>query len=459
LPDFMIENCSPEVHPGIRPSWSSHPPRSRGYFRNPPLVRRRHPRLGVTHNLEMDDPSAPDLISTPPTSPRRTLGRGILLFRWVTLAWMTATAIVGIGELERPVLAWGSIIVTGCWTTWLALTSRRWRSWVLWFDLLLCSWLVLASGLVVSEGAVAAGNPFFATGYPLSAALLWGATGGPLKGVAAGGVLGIALLLSRLVNGDSLGELSGAALQNLAGGILNYLVAGGAVGVVSRLLVDSARSVRQATDALLKERERAARLAERERLAREIHDSVLQSLALVHKKGRELARLDRAPATEVANLAEVAGRQEQELRRLVVREQREGPSGSISFREALEAAARDFERPAPTVSSVGPIWIDQTIGMEAIAAVRQALQNVEQHAHASRVSIFAEEENGKVSISVRDDGRGFVYDEPALRRANKVGMLKSMKGRIEELGGEMRVASSTGAGTEVEFSFPLRGRA
>ena len=90
--------------------------------------------------------------------------------------------------------------------------------------------------------------------------------------------------------------------------------------------------------------------------------------------------------------------------------------------------------------------------------MRQALQNVEQHAHASRVSIFAEEENGKVSISVRDDGRGFVYDEPALRRANKVGMLKSMKGRIEELWGEMRVASSAGAGTEVEFSFPLRGR-
>jgi signal transduction histidine kinase len=69
--------------------------------------------------------------------------------------------------------------------------------------------------------------------------------------------------------------------------------------------------------------------------------------------------------------------------------------------------------------------------------------------------VFAEAEHGWVTISLRDDGRGFDYDEDRLRADGKVGMLKSMKGRVEELGGRMRVETAPGEGTEIEFRVPV----
>jgi len=88
------------------------------------------------------------------------------------------------------------------------------------------------------------------------------------------------------------------------------------------------------------------------------------------------------------------------------------------------------------------------------AAVRQALENVAQHARATRVTLFADDEGGDVVVTVRDDGVGFDYDEEMMRRSGKLGILKSMKGRIEDLGGTMRIDTSPGKGTEVEFRFP-----
>ena len=69
--------------------------------------------------------------------------------------------------------------------------------------------------------------------------------------------------------------------------------------------------------------------------------------------------------------------------------------------------------------------------------------------------MFAEAEDGWVTVSVRDDGRGFDYDEDRLRADGKVGMLKSMKGRVEDLGGRMRVTTAPGRGTEIEFRVPV----
>ena len=64
----------------------------------------------------------------------------------------------------------------------------------------------------------------------------------------------------------------------------------------------------------------------------------------------------------------------------------------------------------------------------------------------------------EIVVSVRDDGVGFRYDEERLRREGKLGMLRSMKGRIEALGGSMRVVSMPGPGTEVEFRLPAQVR-
>jgi signal transduction histidine kinase len=153
----------------------------------------------------------------------------------------------------------------------------------------------------------------------------------------------------------------------------------------------------------------------------------------------------------VAELAEIAGAQEAELRGLILREPEESPTGSASLRAALEQTARAVDGVAVTISSVGPVWLDRACVEEIAAATRQALDNVVEHAAARSATIFAEEEDGIVSITVRDDGRGFAYDEDHLRAAGKAGMLKSMKGRIEDLGGTMSVSSGPGRGTEIEF--------
>lgn len=385
---------------------------------------------------------------------RRMLAGGLLVFRWVWLLWMIALAATASDQLARPALAWLSIGMASAWTAWLTATRHRWTAAALWADLAICVWLVLASGLVVAEGEVISGRPFFATGYPLSAALFWGASRGVAGGLGAGGLLGLAHVASRPLNGVALGELTGSNFQNLAGAVLNYLVAGMAVGIVSRVLVRSAEALSEASRNLIRERERAARLAEREKLARQIHDSVLQTLSMVHKRGRELADAATIPAEEVRHLAQLAARQESELRSLILREPEDAPLGRGSLRECLEEIARGIEGIEVTVSSVGPIWLQRTHIGELAAAVKQALENVVRHADASTATVFAEVEAGEIVVTVRDDGKGFVYDEDRLRREGKAGMLKSMKGRAEDLGGSMSVSSSPGSGTEVEFRVP-----
>lgn len=402
---------------------------------------------------------SPDEAPAPPRADperyRRTLDRGILLFRWVWLGWMTTLALSATEDFRFPALAWASIGAAGAWTAWLTATRHRWTASALWFDLVICLWLVLASGIVVERGDVISGRPFFATGYPLSAPLFWGASRGPWAGAFAGAVVGIAHVLSRPLNGVALDGLTAAQIQNVVGAVLNYTVAGIAIGVVSRVLVRSAEAVAEASDRLLDERMRAARLAERDKIARHIHDSVLQALAFVHKRAKELSTLEPVPAAEVGHLSEIAGRQEAELRSIILRDPEEAPVGTASLRQGLEEVARSVDVDV-TVSSVGPIWADRMHVEELTAAVKQAVENAARHAQSSRVSVFAEEDGDDVVVTVRDDGKGFTYDEEQLRRDGKAGILKSMKGRAEDLGGTMTLESAPGRGTEIEFRAPAR---
>jgi signal transduction histidine kinase len=84
---------------------------------------------------------------------------------------------------------------------------------------------------------------------------------------------------------------------------------------------------------------------------------------------------------------------------------------------------------------------------------------VVEHAAASRVAVFAEEDDGAVVVAVRDDGAGFSYDETGLAAAGKMGILKSIKGRVEQLDGSVRVETAPGAGTEIELRVPTRWEA
>ena len=233
-----------------------------------------------------------------------------------------------------------------------------------------------------------------------------------------------------------------------------YLLAGGGLGYVSRLLDHSARALAEATDELVAERERAERLAERESLGRQIHDSVLQALALVNRRGRELAESGAATQAELAQLASLAAQQEVTLRRLIMRPPEEGPASTVSLRSSLEGLAIDGQGVPVGVSSVGPIWLEGSVVREVVAAVGEALTNVGKHAGASRAFVFAEEQGDEVVVSVRDDGCGFEFDAGKLRAESKFGLLRSMKGRIEELGGHMEIETAPVRGTEVTLHLP-----
>jgi signal transduction histidine kinase len=387
---------------------------------------------------------------------------GILVYRWVALGWMTTLAVLS-GNLQLPGLAWASIVAAVAWTAWLTF-SRSWdREAVRWFDLGLSSGLLLVSGVVMMPGDVARHVPFFATGFPAASAMTFGASSGPRGGVVgglfAGFVLSAALALSRPINGVPFGELELGQVVGLGNGAFYYLAAGGVAGLISRALVRSADELGRANDEAMGQRERAARMAEREALGRQIHDSVLQVLALVNKRGRELGAAEAVPGSDVRELAEMAGQQETALRALIQREPDDPPPGTVSLRTVLQAATYGVTGIPVTVTTVDPLWLPAGHVEELSAAIREALENAVQHSQATQTSVFAEGTGDEVVVSVRDDGIGFEYDEGRLRDAGKWGMLRSMKGRIEELGGTMHVVSAPGQGTEVEFRVPQGGAA
>jgi signal transduction histidine kinase len=390
---------------------------------------------------------------------RAALPLGILALRWATLAWTAVVAIATTNDMLHPVVAWVALAATFAWTLWLTLARPASGPgpslpWLL-VDLAISVGLIVVTGFVNQPGALSGRTgSVFSTAYPIATAVTWGAARGVGGGLVAGAVLGLALVVGRAVNGEDLDALRTVQALSLAGGAVNFLVAGAVVGFLARVLDQSAVELRRAVDASLKASARAARLAERESLARQIHDSVLQSLAMVNKRGRELAAAGTVKGAEVARLAELAGGQERALRALLLREPAAAPSGRASLRDALEALARSIQGPAPTVSAVGPLWLPTGCVQELVAAVRQALENVAEHAQAEAVAVFAEQDDDHVVVSVRDDGVGFVWDPEALRAQGKLGMLQSMRGRAEHLGGTMRVDTSPGRGTEIEFRVP-----
>ena len=220
------------------------------------------------------------------------------------------------------------------------------------------------------------------------------------------------------------------------------------------MFLRSGDEVRRANEEALLQRERAARLAERESLGRRIHDSVLQALALVNKRARELASRTTVTGKEVQGLADMAEQQERALRALLQGEPGVSPPGKVSLRTVLEASAFGVSGVPGAITHVGTLWLPAAHVDEVSAAVHQALENAAAYAHASKITVFADQDEAGLVVSVRDDGVGFDYDEAVLREKGKLGILHSMKGRIEDLGGTMSIHSAPGRGTEIEFRVP-----
>jgi signal transduction histidine kinase len=247
-----------------------------------------------------------------------------------------------------------------------------------------------------------------------------------------------------LSDGGSARSLGGALRLDTAGVIL--LVSAAAIGGLGIAHYIAERWAERKRAELIR---REAAAAERDRLARPIHDGVLQVLALVRKEGSELGGAG-------AQLAALAGEQEVALRNLL--------SGNVTTAGAaaeadLRATLHQLGSAAIEVSApADPVLLPAGPATELAAAVQAALDNIRQHAGPrARTWILLEDEGNGLRVTVRDDGTGFEphrLDEAA--RAGRLGVAQSMRGRITDLGGTTTIHSRPGRGTEVEFWVPRR---
>ena len=188
--------------------------------------------------------------------------------------------------------------------------------------------------------------------------------------------------------------------------------------------------------------ERRARIREHERaeVAAHVHDSVLQTLALIQ-----------AQAGDPDAVRRLARRQERELRGWLYAPQTTAAEGGApTFSGVLRAAAADVEDThgiSIDVVVVGDTTVDEAV-TATVAAAKEAMVNAAKSSGAPAVSVFAEVTSGGVEVFVRDRGRGFDPDDvPADRR----GIRDSIVGRMARHGGKGSVRSSP-AGTEVALS-------
>jgi signal transduction histidine kinase len=184
--------------------------------------------------------------------------------------------------------------------------------------------------------------------------------------------------------------------------------------------------------------ERTARIRSEERaeMAARVHDSVLQTLALVQREAGDPRRV-----------AALARRQERELRSWLYPDAR---AAGASLASAIDAAAAEVEElhgvPVELVRT-GDVPLDEHVEALVLAA-REAMANAARHSGADQVSTFVDVGDDEIAVYVRDRGSGFDTSKVAKR---KHGLAESIRGRMARAGGTAEVTSIPGEGTEIEL--------
>ena len=189
------------------------------------------------------------------------------------------------------------------------------------------------------------------------------------------------------------------------------------------------------------ERRERMRSQERADVAAHLHDSVLQTLALLQKN-----------STDPGTVATLARRQERELRAWLYGDENEGSESLVAMLRAYAADVETTHLTPVEVIAVGDIALDADAAALAKAA-REAMVNAAKHAQVDRIDVYAEVGDRQVDVFVRDRGVGFDIDAIA---EDRMGVRGSIIGRIERHGGTASIRSAPGEGTEVRMSIPLR---
>jgi len=193
---------------------------------------------------------------------------------------------------------------------------------------------------------------------------------------------------------------------------------------------------------LVLERQARARAEERADIASRVHDSVLQTLALIQHR-----------AEDPQAVVQLARAQERELRSWLFEGRSPGDTEVTSLAEGIREIQRDVEArhlvPVEVVT-VGDCTLDEHLGA-LLGAAKEATVNAAKWSGASVISVFAEVEPDRVIVAVRDRGKGF---DPEAVPDDRKGVAESIHGRMARHGGEATVQSAPGEGTKVTLTMP-----
>lgn len=402
-------------------------------------------------------------------SVEQPLWRALTGYRILTLVYTLCLVALSYRQYDHPLGAAAYMAVLTVWMvlTWRCTTSaERCTRQFLVADLGFAIGGILLTLVVDSHARIMDGGPTLPSIWTAGAVLGFAIKGGWRWAAVASSIVAVANLVERQ-------ELARDTIHN----VVLVWVASVGLGYVVEVARSSERTLARALQI-----EAATR--ERERLARDIHDSVLQVLAMVQRRGAEIGG-------EATELGRMAGEQEVALRTLVAGGLvspsgiRFGGAASTVPHPAGEGVRQDSPAPAGTASASGgegpcdvrallapfagagvtfsepgaPVALPAAAAAELAAAVSAALDNVRVHAGAeAHAWILVEDEPHAVIVTVRDDGPGIPEGRLAdAEREGRLGVALSIRGRLRDLGGTAEWVSVPGQGTEVELTVPKGG--
>jgi len=228
----------------------------------------------------------------------------------------------------------------------------------------------------------------------------------------------------------------------------------GALADMAAIAINNAR--------LLESQRQVAILEERERLSREMHDSLAQVLGILQLKARSTRRMlaqegvARAEA-ELGEMEDVAHEAYQDVREAILG-LRDSISPEIGLIGTIRSYLQRYSRQAGIATDLevadgAPASLGPEFEVQLVRVIQEALTNVRKHANADRAVVRIGRDGDDVTISIEDNGRGF---DPGVIEANghQFG-IRSMHERVERVGGRLVIESAPGEGTKVRIYFPL----
>jgi signal transduction histidine kinase len=280
--------------------------------------------------------------------------------------------------------------------------------------------------LVASASFASGAGELFHGGYPISWLAVAAFAGGIRLSVAAAIVLAAQQIVGFILTGRSLVATTGAFVFIVYAVIFGW--------VIDTLRRNDAKR-RRAERELATERAERARETERLALANELHDSVLQTLQVI-----------RTEADDPDRVRYLVRSEERAVDRLINRFRSAEDGGFEAALLAVRDEVEDLHGIEVTVVIRDDVPVTPPVNA-AVDATREALTNAARHAGVDVVNLYAEAQSGDVRIFVRDRGGGFVPEEVEEGR----GLRRSMRERMEQVGGCVKITSAPGAGTEIEI--------